>query len=36
MVENVQDQSTCRPAGYAALLERYDLDVIQNFGTSPW
>ena len=30
MVENDQDKSTYRPAGYAALIERYDLDVIPN------
>ena len=34
MVENDQDQSTCRPAGYAALIERYDLDVIPNWHKS--
>ncbi|MFH1934664.1 MAG: Fic family protein [Pseudomonadota bacterium] len=30
MVENDQDKSTYRLAGYAALIERYDLDVIPN------
>lgn len=30
MVENHQDRSTFRPAGYAAIIERYDLDVIPN------
>jgi len=26
MAENEQDKSICRPAGYATLIERYDLD----------
>ena len=30
MVENDQAPSAYRPAGYAALIERYDLDVIPN------
>jgi len=30
MVENDQDKSAYRPAGYAALINRYDLDVIPN------
>ena len=30
MVENEQGKSIYRPAGYAALIERYDLDVIPN------
>ena len=34
VVENDQDQSTYRPAGYAALIERYDLDVIPNWHKS--
>jgi hypothetical protein len=34
MVENNQNQSTGRPAGYAALFERYDLDVIPNWHKS--
>ena len=32
--ENDQDRSTDRPAGYAALIERYDLDVIPNWHRS--
>jgi hypothetical protein len=31
MIENDQDKSTDRLAGYAALIERYDLDVIPNW-----
>ena len=34
MGENNQDKSTHRPAGYAALLKRYDLDVIPNWHRS--
>ena len=34
MVENDQDKSTYRLAGYAALIERYDLDVIPNWHKS--
>jgi len=34
MVENEQDKSIYRPAGYAALIERYDLDVIPNWHKS--
>ncbi len=34
MAENDQDRSTYRPAGYAALIERYDLDVIPNWHRS--
>lgn len=34
MVENDQDKSIYRPAGYAALIERYDLDVIPNWHKS--
>lgn len=30
MVENNQEKITYRPAGYAALVDRYDLDVIPN------
>ena len=34
MVENDQDKSTYRLAGYAALIKRYDLDVIPNWHKS--
>lgn len=34
MAENLQDKSTYRPAGYVALIERYDLDVIPNWHKS--
>jgi hypothetical protein len=34
MVENEQDKSIYRPAGYTALIERYDLDVIPNWHKS--
>ena len=34
MVENEQGTSIYRPAGYAALIERYDLDVIPNWHKS--
>lgn len=34
MVGNEHDQSIDRPAGYAALIERYDLDVIPNWHKS--
>ena len=34
MAENDQDRSTDRLAGYAALIERYDLDVIPNWHRS--
>lgn len=34
MAVNDQDQSTHRPAGYAALIKRYDLDVIPNWHRS--
>ena len=34
MVESEQDISTCRLAGYALLIERYDLDVIPNWHKS--
>lgn len=34
MFENDQDKSIRRPAGYAALVERYDLDVISNWHIS--
>lgn len=34
MVENDVNKSTHRPAGYAALVERYDLDVIPNWHRS--
>lgn len=34
MTENDQDRSTERLAGYAALIERYDLDVIPNWHRS--
>ncbi len=30
MIGNEQDKPICRSAGYAALIERYDLDVIPN------
>jgi hypothetical protein len=34
MAENDQDKSTYRIVGYAALIERYDLDVIPNWHKS--
>ncbi|MFH0810224.1 MAG: Fic family protein [Pseudomonadota bacterium] len=34
MAEHDQDKSTPRPAGYAALIERYGLDVIPNWHRS--
>lgn len=34
MVESDQDKSTYRLAGYAALIQRYDLDVIPNWHKS--
>ncbi|HOC92036.1 MAG TPA: Fic family protein [bacterium] len=34
MSEKDKDESTRRPAGYAALVERYDLDVIPNWHIS--
>jgi len=34
MVGNEQDQSVHKPAGYAALIERYDLEVIPNWHKS--
>ncbi|MCK4390616.1 MAG: Fic family protein [Desulfobacterales bacterium] len=34
MVENDQDKPTYSPAGYAALIERYGLDVIPNWHKS--
>jgi hypothetical protein len=34
MAQNDQDKSTCRLVGYAALIERYDLDVIPNWHKS--
>jgi Fic family protein len=34
MAENDQGQSTVRPAGYAALIERYGLEVIPNWHAS--
>ena len=34
MAENDQDKSTHRSAGYAALIKRYDLDVIPNWHRS--
>ena len=34
MVENERDESKHRPAGYAALIKRYDLDVIPNWHKS--
>jgi hypothetical protein len=34
MAANDKDTSTYRPAGYAALIERYDLDVIPNWHRS--
>ena len=34
MVEKDQDRSTCRLAGYAALIDRYGLDVIPNWHRS--
>jgi len=34
MAENHPDRSAYRLAGYAALIERYDLDVIPNWHRS--
>ncbi len=34
MVEKEQNNSTYKPAGYAALIEQYDLDVIPNWHKS--
>ena len=34
MAETVQEQATLRPAGYAAIVERYRLDVIPNWHRS--
>jgi hypothetical protein len=34
MPENTQERATLRPAGYAALVERYGLDVIPNWHRS--
>ena len=34
MIETDQEKLTFRPAGYAALIERYGLDVIPNWHTS--
>ncbi len=34
MLENSQEQAAPRPAGYAALIERYHLDVIPNWHRS--
>ena len=34
MTENDLDRSTCRLAGYAALIERYGLNVIPNWHRS--
>ena len=34
MAENDQERSTYRLAGYAALIERYNLDIIQNWHRS--
>jgi hypothetical protein len=34
MIQNKRDKSIPRPAGYAALIERYDLDVIPNWHKS--
>jgi hypothetical protein len=34
MAENDQDKSTYKPAGYSALIARYDLDVIPNWHRS--
>ena len=34
MAESEQNKSTHRPAGYAALIKRYDLDVIPNWHKS--
>lgn len=34
MIDTDQEKSTIRPAGYAALIEWYDLDVISNWHTS--
>lgn len=34
MTENYKDKATLRPAGYAALINQYGLDVIQNWHRS--
>ena len=34
MMKTEQEKSTFRPAGYAALIERYGLNVIPNWHTS--
>ena len=34
MIQNDQEEATLRPAGYAALIERYSLDVIPNWHRS--
>ncbi|MDE2809109.1 MAG: cell filamentation protein Fic, partial [Gemmatimonadota bacterium] len=34
MVETAQERPTPRPAGYAALIERYNLDAIPNWHQS--
>ena len=34
MIETDQEKPTFRPAGYAALIERYGLDVIPNWHSS--
>ena len=34
MIDNVQEEATLRPAGYSALIDRYDLDVIPNWHRS--
>ncbi|MBT8340655.1 MAG: cell filamentation protein Fic, partial [Desulfatitalea sp.] len=34
MVENNQEKTTYKPAGYAALVDRYNLDVIPNWHKS--
>ena len=34
MAGNVQEQAMLRPAGYAALVDMYDIDVIPNWHKS--
>ncbi|MDD3036233.1 MAG: hypothetical protein PHO93_04910, partial [Candidatus Saccharimonadaceae bacterium] len=34
MANDNQDKSKCSPAGYAALVERYDLNVVPNWHRS--
>jgi len=34
MADDNQDKSKCRPAGYAALVERYGLNVAPNWHRS--